>query len=727
MENGKRMSFWDLIQEKAILIPEIQRDYIQYRETSQVKRNRKNLLRELCKALETQEPMRLNFIYGTECEKDFIPIDGQQRLTTLWLLHMYIFANAGNVENLGITANKIKYATRQTTQDFLNAFSDNVTRMPGMLKKADIKIGERIKNMLWYVFSWNRDPSVRSFLTMLNEMEEIFAGSDFDSMSLRLMGPVCPITFMLMTLENDLQAGNMYIRMNSTGKPLTRFESFKAELLETLHDTDVSLWTRISQHIDDEWSSYVWNSCRNEDIEEHAIEADSLFRQTIHSVLMNDIYAEDSISLPENNKGQETVTEDSYLDDYQEKLGSKEALCRSLSRLADLMDLLCQTETAGDAFRQHFCEDGGNRLSSYPSRVLLYGMTRFAEDSKQMDENEKNQRFAEWWRILRNSVMNAKIDRSEALRKALRYLKEYPHSSGIADYLVKYDDYVLAEKIHTFGRQDGDGFSGASITLWEDILKQKLIRQSEKWKAAVEKAESIPYFNAEIGFMLKLAGIDIVDPSKASISCFEKIVDFCEKVFCNQGNDFENYALHRALLCYGDYSRMISDYSPKKASGTDYLKAFCYNDKAHHKEDWRGMLRTEHGLDVFKKLTKAYLKSGSNEPAAFLNRVIAEWDGKPIKTDLDQTLREKLIREPGIFKYISWRFRIWYHQGEWRLLPVADRRRYIPYDLFVQAIALYRKDYEAYCKGDNYGEEYRTFMSHIQEGTSNQSPELKKN
>lgn len=93
---GREMTFWSLINEVSIRIPIIQRDYVQGRRKDQVVDARRNLLNDMRMALESEGSLDLNFIYGKEqtqnSEKVFIPLDGQQRLTTLFLLHWFSFA-----------------------------------------------------------------------------------------------------------------------------------------------------------------------------------------------------------------------------------------------------------------------------------------------------------------------------------------------------------------------------------------------------------------------------------------------------------------------------------------------------------------------------------------------------------------------------------------------------------------------------------------------------------
>ena len=77
----------DLVQLKKIEIPIIQRDYAQGRKNNDVDRVRRRFLESLYKAV-TEKPIILDFVYG-DIDKDGVmtPLDGQQRLTTLYLLH----------------------------------------------------------------------------------------------------------------------------------------------------------------------------------------------------------------------------------------------------------------------------------------------------------------------------------------------------------------------------------------------------------------------------------------------------------------------------------------------------------------------------------------------------------------------------------------------------------------------------------------------------------------
>ena len=92
----------ELLEEYSIEVPRIQRDYVQGRKDEHSTIVRTNLLNDIKSAYEGEViltntnpvPLDLNFVYGKTTEDNvFYPVDGQQRLTTLFLIHLFAFAN----------------------------------------------------------------------------------------------------------------------------------------------------------------------------------------------------------------------------------------------------------------------------------------------------------------------------------------------------------------------------------------------------------------------------------------------------------------------------------------------------------------------------------------------------------------------------------------------------------------------------------------------------------
>ena len=114
MEINGKITFWELLDEYSIRIPVIQRDYAQGR--SNVKDIRENFLDSIKIALTTNTELDLNFVYGSVSDTIFTPIDGQQRLTTLYLIHVYFLLSLGkDLDNRRYSQiKKFTYETRTT-------------------------------------------------------------------------------------------------------------------------------------------------------------------------------------------------------------------------------------------------------------------------------------------------------------------------------------------------------------------------------------------------------------------------------------------------------------------------------------------------------------------------------------------------------------------------------------------------------------------------------------
>lgn len=230
---------------KGIQIPRIQRAYAQGRTDYHAVKTRERFLSELHNSVKNNG-MTLDFIYGN-IRKDgyLIPLDGQQRLTTLWLLHWY----AANKENIGDSSlSRFSYDTRYSARDFLEKL---VAFKPDLSKP----LSRQIINQGWFPMEWMNDPTVAGMLTMLDEIQKRF--SDVED----LWNKLDSIDFYFKDIEEMKLTDEIYIKMNSRGKPLTDFEHFKAELLKVIRDEGGEMEEaakRIGLKIDREWTDMLW-------------------------------------------------------------------------------------------------------------------------------------------------------------------------------------------------------------------------------------------------------------------------------------------------------------------------------------------------------------------------------------------------------------------------------------------------------------------------------------
>ena len=103
---------------KQIVIPQIQRDYAEGRKIGKVNEVRKSLLSDMIYAVCNDKKTELDFVYGYERNGSFEPLDGQQRLTTLFLLSWVLSTNKNNLIVDGKSI--LSYKNRNTSLDFCN-------------------------------------------------------------------------------------------------------------------------------------------------------------------------------------------------------------------------------------------------------------------------------------------------------------------------------------------------------------------------------------------------------------------------------------------------------------------------------------------------------------------------------------------------------------------------------------------------------------------------------
>ncbi|WP_341229223.1 DUF262 domain-containing protein [Nocardioides salarius] len=103
---------------ERVAVPLIQRDYAQGRLDARTTTIRSTFLDALHAALTGETSVGLDFIYGeVHTNGTFEPLDGQQRLTTLFLLHWYFAFRRGEVSSKHPWTN-FSYATRPSARLF---------------------------------------------------------------------------------------------------------------------------------------------------------------------------------------------------------------------------------------------------------------------------------------------------------------------------------------------------------------------------------------------------------------------------------------------------------------------------------------------------------------------------------------------------------------------------------------------------------------------------------
>ncbi len=256
---GELKTFWQLLQEGGIEIPRIQRDYAQGRDSQS--KLLKTFLDALCGAIKDKAPLVLDFVYGVtknaaDEKKSMQPIDGQQRLSTLFLLHWYALSKDQANDEMPLLR-KFSYETRSHSRDFCRGLAAN----PVPLQDAnDCELSECVKNAAWFLSPWEDDPTVTGMLRSLDAIHKTFMNIENLRDSL-INGRL--ISFYYLELKDFGLSDDLYIRMNARGKSLTSFEIFKALFEERIEKEE---WEkdiheepdRFAHKADTIWTDLFW-------------------------------------------------------------------------------------------------------------------------------------------------------------------------------------------------------------------------------------------------------------------------------------------------------------------------------------------------------------------------------------------------------------------------------------------------------------------------------------
>ena len=252
-DNKNKTSLWQLLEKHEIVVPIIQRDYAQGRKGKEALRYKfLTTLKEVLVDEDNNKEAKLDFVYGGVDNNQMAPLDGQQRLTTLWLLHWFIAFRAGILKNDEAVRSRLKkfyYATRPSSTEFCKRLVDEFSKIePNGIKGG---IVEYIKDQHWYYRYYNNDPTIQAMLMMIkgdripdkkghekiiNGLEQFFdrdSNYDYNNLWEKLISEDCHIQFYHKDMIGDdiPLVDDLYIKMNARGKQLTNFENFKAELI----------------------------------------------------------------------------------------------------------------------------------------------------------------------------------------------------------------------------------------------------------------------------------------------------------------------------------------------------------------------------------------------------------------------------------------------------------------------------------------------------------------
>lgn len=668
-----------LLENYRVEIPRLQRDYVQGRNNNEkVKAVRTNLLKDIKDAVEqVREQLDLNFVYGKSVEtkdgKLFLPVDGQQRLTTLFLLHLYAFSDDDDKTEL---FNRFSYEARTTTRDFFSALIKY--RKEIFAAEEPEEPSKFITDASWFDDSWkdkstvkdalknlddlvakghnkydaktelfnNASTSGRGFFSALNKhWDEVFAkitrfitdaswfvdswkydpsvlsaltmlddivaqGYDKDKLREQFENSVKPSVFFHFVELSDLgREDDLYIKLNARGRSLTPFENFKSQFV-----------TQCKKVCDGELYTEIESALDNKwadyiwDKGEEE-KYDEYYLDFFDNVLSNHkILQKDKNNNTSNNEDPFNWI---YTYDYSKIDYSVFKTIRNTLNYISSYTESDASEITVDLLKN----------KEYSKLVKFHAVCKYLEtedDPEKVDSDE----FSAWLRVNRNLVNNSSIDEYDQWSRAIDSINKLVLYKNKKDNISFYE--YLAESDMSL-----PGFNLEQVK--EERLKAKIIISGNAQKQAILDAEEkLGYFSGQIRSAIYFSGLKD-DVSQFNISEFNKYVAKIEFLFDTSAPKYGNL-LRRALCSIADY----------RLKANNYCSTLCVDGPKEYKDTPSlKKLFSEHGETVKKLLdlideTKS-LKDELNKIIDSLKTSIPQSDWRYCIVNYPELLEQKFM------------------------------------------------------------------------------------
>ena len=511
-----------------IIIPKIQRPYAQGRQDGVCTYIRNTLLNEMFENFKTDEIFDFNFIYGVvrPSNDEYVMelLDGQQRMTTLFLVYWYI-ANCELTEDeeenkvIRDALHRFVYEIRSTSTVFCHRLASYRIDLSGQTPSKVIRQAK------WYFKSFDRDSTITAMLTMLDAIHERYINQENKALYTKLAN----IQFYVKSLGFFNLSEELYIKMNARGLQLSPFENFKADLTNYIGGIDyppfkeqVPLYCKDSKEqvefhfnfsvkLDAKWIDIFWRkgfenfdasymsffsrffACKyiistKDIVNERDMRQDSTLRK-IYTDAENRTEANEYLGFQEFksiliNHPEYVLTLDKVLDTFYQYdfKDSQKAIYEMLVPTWEKPSL------EGDDFYSNI-----NTKMTHIKLITFGAVIEFIEAFKSFD----TEAFKQWMRIVWNVVENTNIDSLTPVSSLIRKFSAIIRS--IAKRLSDGDSFYYALSLWKEDNTD----ERENRALLEEVLKASRIAENDEWLPIFEDAEKHPYFRGMVMFFYR--------------------------------------------------------------------------------------------------------------------------------------------------------------------------------------------------------------------------------
>lgn len=592
-ENNSKYTFWMLLSEYIIKIPIMQRDYAQGRKSEAVEAIREELLDSIFNALVTEKNMDFDFVYGTLKDGILYPLDGQQRLTTLYLLHWYLACKEGYIDDAREVLHHFSYETRISSREFCEKLID-LDYVP----QEDETPTDYIKNQNIYFDVWDNDPTISHMLVMLDSIHKRFFDVELEMFPLLVRDidsdPI--ITFNYLPMENYALTDDLYIKMNARGKNLSDFENFKAKFIQHMKKNGLP-YKHFEESVDTSWTDLLWDYRSKVD---NTIDEQFMYLFLYFTEML---YLEHSEQQDGNSPFK--VTDIRGLISFYD---TKE----KVDELYDLFDLWKNKEEIDRCFDSVFTDQYSegkvrifddkfnlidstikeNKLKVF-NKVILYLFMKRLILFKKKGKNDDS--IADYVRIIRNFVMKVRQRKYESYTPDFRFCR---HGIPYISYFL--EEFIEVEDIFSYvsKMKRDERINNESLKYEKD--KANYILENPKMKEYIHQLEDLNVFRTSIHNIMPFIKNRYIDKLASNI------VDLFDKDY------FE--LLVRAMLSVNDYGINLG--------GSYYGERVFYGNR---EKDWYNILSATDRNDypeVITEFLNQYYDASSSDIEESLNEII---------------------------------------------------------------------------------------------------------
>lgn len=591
-----KYSFRQLIeQQHCIRIPKIQRDYAEGRKVQKVQDIRQSFLSSMLQTVVGIKPeMQMDFIYGYN-RKDanngklaFEPLDGQQRLTTLFLF--YWLFNDG--DDLLVDDNKsvFTYLTRISSEEFCDELvKRNAKDIINVWKDKNKDASEEDKKSFqqffisqdWFKWGWRNDPTIQSMLIVLESTLKLLEELGYEY-STEYYKNLDNITFNLLDLDRFGLEDELYVKMNARGKELSDFDILKSTLEEeiqyqiqdgTLSHDDEQLWRR---YMDKEWIDMMWDWRKiklGELTEANIYEIENDFRKLLQRIIALQLFRK----VDENNRLYKYCGSTNQVDldriipiytilralyihskekpadfvpiDFRDVMDKMNILIYKSNpteyhQASELFDNAVKFQDSSDlGLMDLYLSDNFTR----DRQTCFYAMEAFLHlhpASKIYGDKQLTCDFTDWMRFCRDAFINENISNLKIDKPVWEITVMQSIDKIIANYEAS--GSTMREFIEGMDMTKGNYNRVEKQIVDEEKIKLKL-RNDEEWAKLIDKAESNAYFHGQIPFLLSWSKVgDDYDKE-----LFKEYTTYISRIFPLSGDI--QYVFYVALFCIGDF------------------------------------------------------------------------------------------------------------------------------------------------------------------------------